>query len=54
MTMASQAFCSVKNTQQTNLYRKSCHHGLYLEDGVKATFEELTTGVSKRSVEGVR
>jgi hypothetical protein len=55
VTIASQAFCSVKNTQQTNLYHKSYHCGHYLEDGMKAaTLEELTTGVSKRPVEGVR
>jgi PHP family Zn ribbon phosphoesterase len=44
----------MKNTQQTNLYHKSCHCGRYLEDGVKATLEELTTGVSKRPFEGVK
>jgi hypothetical protein len=27
---------------------------LYLEDGVEATLEELTIGISKHSVEGVR
>jgi hypothetical protein len=52
--MASPAFSSVKNTQQMNLYHKSPVTGLYLEDGVKATLEELNTGVSIHSVEGVR
>jgi hypothetical protein len=53
--MASQGFYSMKNIQQTHLYhRRFCDCCLYLEDGVKATLEELHTGVSKHSVEGVR
>jgi hypothetical protein len=46
-------FCEENSTNES-LPQKSCHSGLYLEDGVKATLEELITGVSIHSVEGVR
>jgi hypothetical protein len=45
-------FCE-EHSADKSLPQKPCHSGLYLEDGVKATLEELTTGVSIHSVEGV-
>jgi hypothetical protein len=51
-TMASQGLYWLKTIEQIHLYHKVL--SLYLEGGVKTTLEELHTGVTKHSVEGVR